>query len=84
MRGHGLMQVIARVNRVFQVKPGGFPIDYFGFADNLSRAISNYTECGSKGKATINQEVNGGMGDGLKYIIGPIEKLGSKKSGCCN
>lgn len=44
MRGHGLMQAIARVNRVFKDKPGGLAVDYLGIADELKEALSNYTE----------------------------------------
>lgn len=44
MRGHGLMQAIARVNRVFRDKPGGLVVDYLGIADELKKALSDYTE----------------------------------------
>ena len=44
MRGHGLMQAIARVNRVFQDKPGGLVVDYIGVAQNLRSALNQYTE----------------------------------------
>ncbi|MFM9890724.1 MAG: type I restriction endonuclease subunit R [Rickettsiales bacterium] len=44
MQGHGLMQAIARVNRVFKNKPGGLIVDYLGIADGLKKALSNYTE----------------------------------------
>ncbi|MBB3033073.1 type I restriction endonuclease subunit R [Alteriqipengyuania lutimaris] len=44
MRGHGLMQAIARVNRVFKDKPGGLVVDYIGVAQNLRNALSQYTE----------------------------------------
>ena len=44
MQGHGLMQAIARVNRVFRDKPGGLIIDYLGLADNLKQALSAYTD----------------------------------------
>ncbi len=56
MRGHGLMQAIARVNRVFKDKPGGLIVDYLGLADQLKMALADYTEYGGRGKATINQE----------------------------
>jgi type I restriction enzyme R subunit len=39
MRGHGLMQAIARVNRVFKDKPGGLVVDYLGLAYELKRAL---------------------------------------------
>ena len=56
MRGHGLMQAIARVNRVFRDKPGGLVVDYLGLADQLKRALADYTEGGGKGKPTIDQD----------------------------
>ncbi|EQD25089.1 MAG: Type I site-specific deoxyribonuclease, HsdR family [Leptospirillum sp. Group IV 'UBA BS'] len=56
MRGHGLMQTIARVNRVFQDKPGGLIVDYLGLADQLRTAMATYTENGGKGKPTMNQD----------------------------
>jgi type I restriction enzyme R subunit len=55
MRGHGLMQAIARVNRVFRDKPGGFVVDYLGLADQLKRALAVYTESGGKGTTAIDQ-----------------------------
>jgi type I restriction enzyme R subunit len=57
MRGHGLMQAIARVNRVFKDKPGGLVVDYLGLADQLKNALANYTESGGKGQTAIDQEV---------------------------
>ncbi|HEV58976.1 MAG TPA: HsdR family type I site-specific deoxyribonuclease, partial [Phycisphaerales bacterium] len=56
MRGHGLMQAIARVNRVFRNKPGGLVVDYLGLADQLKKALANYTESGGRGRAAIDQE----------------------------
>ncbi|MFA5162771.1 MAG: type I restriction endonuclease subunit R [Elusimicrobiales bacterium] len=56
MRGHTLMQAIARVNRVFKDKPGGLIVDYIGIATDLKSALSNYTENGGKGKPTLDQE----------------------------
>jgi len=56
MRGHGLMQAIARVNRVFKDKPGGLVVDYIGIADSLKKALAAYTESGGKGKPTFSQE----------------------------
>ncbi|MBF0567181.1 MAG: type I restriction endonuclease subunit R [Nitrospirae bacterium] len=56
MQGHGLMQAIARVNRVFRDKPGGLVVDYLGLADHLRKALANYTESGGKGKTAIDQE----------------------------
>jgi type I restriction enzyme, R subunit len=56
MRGHGLMQAIARVNRVFKDKPGGLIVDYLGLADELRQAVATYTEAGGTGRTAINQE----------------------------
>lgn len=56
MKGHGLMQAIARVNRVFKDKPGGLIVDYLGIADELKKALSEYTESGGKGKPTFDQQ----------------------------
>jgi type I restriction enzyme R subunit len=55
MRGHGLMQAIARVNRVFRDKPGGLVVDYLGLAHELKNALATYTESGGKGKAVLDQ-----------------------------
>jgi len=55
MRGHSLMQAIARVNRVFRDKPGGLVVDYLGLADELKKALAVYTESGGKGKPTFDQ-----------------------------
>jgi type I restriction enzyme R subunit len=56
MRGHGLMQAIARVNRVFKDKPGGLVVDYLGLADELKQALATYTEAGGTGKTALDQE----------------------------
>jgi type I restriction enzyme R subunit len=55
MRGHGLMQTIARVNRVFRDKPGGLVVDYLGLADELRKALATYTEAGGTGRGAIDQ-----------------------------
>ena len=55
MRGHGLMQTIARVNRVFKDKPGGLVVDYLGLADELKQALATYTEAGGAGKTALDQ-----------------------------
>lgn len=55
MRGHGLMQAIARVNRVYRDKPGGLIVDYIGLAYHLKQALQNYTKSGGKGNATLNK-----------------------------
>ncbi len=55
MRGHGLMQAITRVNRVFRDKPGGLVVDYLGLAHELKRALATYTESGGTGTTTVDQ-----------------------------
>jgi type I restriction enzyme R subunit len=54
MQGHGLMQAIARVNRVFRDKPGGLVVDYLGLADQLKKALATYTESGGRGDPTYD------------------------------
>ncbi len=54
MQGHGLMQAIARVNRVFRDKPGGLVVDYLGLADQLKKALVTYTESGGRGDPTFD------------------------------
>ena len=91
MRGHGLMQAIARVNRVFKDKPGGLVVDYLGLADELKQALVTYTESGGTGKTALDQaeavalmlakyEICGGLFHGFdwsKWTTGkPQERLG--------
>ena len=90
MQGHGLMQAIARMNRVFRDKPGGLVVDYLGLADQLKHALANYTESGGKGDPTydtrqaiaVMQEKHGIASDMLhgfswnKWTTGkPVERL---------
>ena len=56
MRRHGLMQAIARVNRVFRDKPGGLVVDYIGLARELKQALAVYTESGGRGRTALDQE----------------------------
>lgn len=56
MKGHSLMQAIARVNRVYGDKPGGHVVDYLGIAADLKKALSFYSDAGGKGDPTIAQE----------------------------
>ena len=56
MRGHGLMQAVARVNRVFKDKPGGLVVDYLGLAQDLKQALAAYTESGGKGRTALDQD----------------------------
>jgi type I restriction enzyme, R subunit len=56
MRGHGLMQAIARVNRVFRDKPGGLIVDYIGVLQNLKNALKDYSPSDQE-KTGIDEEV---------------------------
>jgi type I restriction enzyme R subunit len=56
MRGHNLMQAIARVNRVYHDKPGGLVVDYLGIASDLKQALSFYSDAGGKGDLALAQE----------------------------
>lgn len=56
MKGHNLMQAIARVNRVYKDKEGGLVVDYIGIATDLKKALSVYVESGGKGKPAFDQE----------------------------
>ena len=91
MRGHGLMQAIARVNRVFKDKPGGLVVDYLGLAHELKRALATYTESGGTGQTVVDQaeavtvmqekyEICRGLFHGFdwsKWLTGtPAERLG--------
>ena len=96
MRGHGLMQAIARVNRVFRDKPGGLIVDYLGLAHELKRALATYTESGGTGQTALDQaeavavmlekyEVCGGLFHGFDrsmWTTGtPQERLGAAAGG---
>lgn len=54
MHGHGLMQAIARVNRVFKDKPGGLVVDYLGLAEPLKKALRTYTQSGGAGNPSVD------------------------------
>jgi len=56
MKGHNLMQAIARVNRVFKDKPGGLVVDYIGIANELKQALKTYTDAKGKGSPTHSAE----------------------------
>jgi len=56
MKGHNLMQAIARVNRVYGDKPGGLVVDYLGIASDLKKALSFYSDSGGKGDPALAQE----------------------------
>ncbi len=56
MKGHNLMQAIARVNRVYKDKTGGLIVDYLGIASDLKKALSFYSDAGGKGDPANTQE----------------------------
>lgn len=56
MKGHNLMQAIARVNRVFKDKTGGLVVDYIGIANDLRQALRTYTGSAGKGSPTLDAE----------------------------
>ena len=66
MKGHGLMQAIARVNRVFKDKPGGLIVDYLGIADQLQEAVGQYTRAGGKGAPKLDQSE--AVAEMLRYL----------------
>ncbi len=75
MRGHNLMQAIARVNRVFKNKPGGLVVDYIGIANELKQALKNYTDAKGKGEPTLRaEEAYSIMVDNLDAIRGMFSK----------
>ncbi|MCV3387706.1 type I restriction endonuclease subunit R [Campylobacter sp. IFREMER_LSEM_CL2256] len=67
MKGHNLMQAIARVNRVYKDKPSGLVVDYLGIASDLKKALSFYSESGGKGDIATTQE------DAVKVMIEKLE-----------
>jgi type I restriction enzyme, R subunit len=67
MHGHGLMQAIARVNRVFKDKPGGLVVDYIGIGAELKSALRTYTDAKGKGLPTVKAE------DGLRILREKID-----------
>ncbi|WP_438635777.1 type I restriction endonuclease subunit R [Methyloversatilis discipulorum] len=69
MKGHSLMQAIARVNRVFKDKPGGLVVDYIGIANELKAALKDYTQAKGKGKPTIAAE------DALAVLLEKMDVL---------
>ena len=67
MKGHNLMQAIARVNRVFKDKPGGLVVDYLGIANELREALHTYTASNGRGQVTIDTE------EALNILIEKVE-----------
>lgn len=69
MRGHNLMQAIARVNRVFKDKPGGLVVDYIGIANELKQALHTYTNAKGRGKPTIDTE------EALRMLLAKMDAI---------
>lgn len=76
MKGHNLMQAIARVNRVFKDKPGGLVVDYIGIANELKAALKTYTNSNGKGKPTIDTH------EAFALLLENIDKLHAMMHGC--
>jgi type I restriction enzyme R subunit len=75
MRGHGLMQAIARVNRVFRDKPGGLVVDYLGLAHELKAALATYTESGGTGRTAIDQKEAVAVMLEIRGVLWPLPRL---------
>jgi len=67
MKGHNLMQAIARVNRVFRDKAGGLVVDYIGIAGELKKALKTYTNSQGRGQPTVD------TAEALAVLIEKIE-----------
>jgi type I restriction enzyme R subunit len=76
MKGHNLMQAIARVNRVFKDKPGGLVVDYIGIANELKQALKTYTNSNGKGKPTIDTH------EAFAILLEDIDKLHAMMHSC--
>lgn len=91
MRGHGLMQAIARVNRVFKDKPGGLIVDYIGIAQNLRKALADYSDSDRSQTGITEEDAVAALQEcfervrlvfhGFDYSAGisgtPVQKLGA-------
>lgn len=69
LKGHNLMQAIARINRVYRDKPGGVVVDYLGVAAALREALQDYTVSGGKGRQTLDQR------EAVAVMMEKIEQL---------
>ena len=56
MKGHGLMQALARVNRAFKDKEGGLVVDYFGLSARIAEAVNHYTASKGRGQVVVDVE----------------------------
>lgn len=76
MKGHNLMQAIARANRVFKDKPGGLVVDYIGIANELKSALHEYTSSKGKGRPTIDAS------EALVVFLDEMDTLRDLLHGC--
>lgn len=76
MKGHNLMQAIARVNRVYLDKPGGLIVDYLGIGNDLREALAFYAESGGKGEPTLDQEA------AINLMLTKLEIVEQLMAGC--
>lgn len=76
MKGHNLMQAVARVNRVFKNKPGGLVVDYIGIANELKAALKTYTEAKGKGDPTHN------AAEALAVLLEKMDVVRGMMHGC--
>ena len=82
MKGHNLMQAIARVNRVFKDKPGGLVVDYIGIANELKQALKTYTGSNGKGKPTHDtHEAFAILLEKMDVVRGMFASLGANGTG---
>ena len=68
MQGHGLMQAIARVNRVFRDKPSGLVVDYIGLAADLKKALSHYSQADQASTGVDQAEADTAFLDALEVV----------------
>lgn len=76
MKGHNLMQAIARVNRVFKDKPGGLVVDYIGIANELKAALKTYTNSQGRGKPTTDTR------EAFSVLLEGLDALHGMMHGC--
>src|SRR5699024_3801415 len=70
MQGHGLMQAIARVNRVWRDKPGGLIVDYIGLGEELKKAIKSYTRDAGTDKPPVDMS-----GQALTILLDTLDAI---------
>lgn len=76
MKGHSLMQAIARVNRVYLDKPGGLIVDYLGIATDLKEALAFYADSGGKGTPALDKE------EAINLMLAKLEIVEQLMNGC--